>query len=510
MTTRQSETRKKRVNVGMKGGNGRNKPALFSGYKNKQPIFVRAESVREGLMFGLDTNILMTNSGALWGFKEHNLFLPFEVLLELDKGKRVEGESGYHARHAIDSLIMLAESVPRDKIREGIPLIPPNERNMVTDNKRGRLFFGKPTPEMLRSSLDKNIPDHAILLECLEYKEKFPNNGKMILVSKDKVMRIVALLAGFPTEDYFDDAINTQNLQSSGVHELPFSFLKKQKKLTCEQIEKCAHYSLCGNELENVELNEFLCVEKNEGGVETLDLHVVEKKSSYAVIAKEVVDYTRRPILDMRARNREQSFALNALLDPEIFVVILEGPAGCGKNFIALLAAYYQIFVMERYEKVVATRDPIAVGQELGFKPGTERDKMASWMGGMIDNTEQMQKVLSGWNGKVPKMAYNLSSVLELIDINSIRGRSLHKTIFIFDENQNSTRKQQQLVGTRIAQGSKIVFLGNFTQADKLLNSRTSGLARLISKTRGWKRAAHIVMPTIERGEVAEFMEKNL
>lgn len=470
----------------------------------------RVEQDRRDVVFGLDTNVLMTDATTIFKFEEHNIFLPFQVLMELDRGKKGTSERAVQARQAIDFLVQLIESVPKEKIKQGIPLIPPGEKK--ERKKYGKLFFDVPEKSKVKELLSADNPDHTILLECLKFKENTGSNQRFILVSKDKVMRIISLLIGLPTEDHFDDAINLSNLRTTGVHELPAKFWEKQKDLECDFLEQnVSRYKLKGKALEVASVNEFLSIQKNAEEPETVDLRITEKPSPQIVIAQNVIDYTKRSIFGIKARNREQSFALNALLDPDIHIVIIEGPAGCGKNFLTLAAAYYQILEKSRYESIVATRDAVPVGKELGYKPGTETQKMLSWMGGMTDNVKRLAMLHKKKIGEDASVKFgDFVDYLEILELNSMRGRSLHDTFLIFDENQNSNRAQQRLILTRAAVNTKIVCLGNFRQADTLLTSRTSGLARVIAVSRGWKRAAHIVMHKGERSEVASYYEKYL
>jgi len=505
---------------GKNGGNGittkdqrRMSKVLDWRGKQKSIYPVRSEEKREGIVFVLDTNVLMTKPESLFGFEEHDVYLPWKVLLELDKNKRGDDERNMNARRAIEYIVTLIERVPRLKIKDGISLVKPGE---MVRKKCGKLFIATPnSTDEVKKILDPTIADHAILLEFLETQNKEKHVGKkLVLVTKDKVMRILAALLNVPAEDYFADAIDTTKL-TPGIHDLPLSVLLRQKKQPEEKAGR-QYYTLTGEEVQNVEINEVLSFPADDG-FNTIDFQVVEKTSKSEVVARLLIDYRKVHLFGVRARNREQSIALNFLLDPTIKVVILEGPAGSGKNFITLLAAYYQIFYEGRYEQIIATRDAIPVGEQLGFKPGSEEEKMLPWMGGMVDNVSQLQKAVDGHKTRTRKKMHHetdgktqLDVFLRLIELNSIRGRSFSQSFIIFDENQNSTREQQRLVLTRHGDGSKTVCLGNFRQTDRMLTARTSGFARVISLMGGVPWGVHLVMPKVERSKVAEFFEKNL
>ncbi len=479
-----------------------------TGYRNV--VFLGRKDVsseRSNITFALDTNILMTQPDAMFSFHEHNVFVPWEVLLELDHAKSGTSERSMNARRSISFLLHLATSVLVNKVGEGVPLLRPGE-NSKKAKKKGRLFFGVPRTEELEARLNKGNADHRILLECLRSKKEEGEN--VVLVTKDKAMRIFALLVGIQAEDYFNDAVDVENLRSTGVCTVSRKLWKGRKSINAAG--KFVLFELKGREISGVAVNEFLNVDGGE------DLRVVKKLSPHKVLVKPVVDYEKvHHVFGIRARSRFQNYALNALMDPEISLVILEGPAGSGKNFLTLAAAFHQSVdckitkqrgaKFKPYRKIIATRDAVPVGREIGFKPGSEKSKMEQWMGGMMDNLNQLVSI----NKDVQGISQNkLKELIELKELNSMRGRSFYRDFLIFDEAQNSFREQLKLFLTRVGEGCKVVCLGNFSQTDISLAGRTSGLERIIDITRNWGRSAHIVLPTVERGDVAAFFEANL
>ncbi len=495
MPRTQSGTRKKRKVLSLRGATSCNKESAVKGHK----LSIKKRHVVS--MFALDTNILMTKPDAMFDFHEHDIFIPWEVLLELDKNKQGVGERSMNARRSIALLLYLAESVPMKKISNGIPLVKPGESGRK--KKRGRLFFHIPCKDELNEALNDSIPDHRILKQCLYAKK-----SSLVLVTKDKMMRIFALLVGIPAEDYLNDAVDVENLRSTGVYDIPNKLWDARKKA------KNGTFELTGKELCKVTVNEFLSV----GLDSSQNLRVVEKVSPHKVCVRHVVDYQNvHSVFGVRARNKYQNYALNVLMDPNISVVILEGPAGSGKNFLTLAAAFHQTFDckitrcrgprFKPYRRIIATRDAVPVGREIGFKPGSEKSKMEPWLGGVLDNVSQLVSINDGVQGLSKN---KLMDLLELKELNSMRGRSFYRDFLIFDEAQNSFREQLKLFLTRVGDGCKVVCLGNFSQTDISLAGRTSGLERVIDITRDWKNSAHIVLPTVERGNVAEFFEANL
>ncbi len=467
------------------------------------------KSKNSTLLFTLDTNILMTKPTALFGFHEHDILITWQVLAELDRNKKGPSARAKNARTAINLLSYLVERVPADAdFSKGIPLVVPVDDGGGRHRyKRGRLFFAVPDKADVKKVLDKSNPDHRILIECIDQMEKGVDGKNLILVSKDRMMRIWALLVGVPVEDYGDDAIDIDNIRSTGIHKLNLRFWKRQG-LAFSEVKNKTH-KLTGKNLANVSVNEFLRI-NTEGGVDSLHMVVKRRKSDNIVYAKKVVDYMHKNrIFGINARNTEQNFALNALLDPNIKLVILEGPAGSGKTFITLVAAYHQILMLKkpRYDNIIATREVAPVGREVGFKPGNETEKMKVWMGAITDNIKKIAKKNEGVAGRGKKKLFEM---LELKEMNSMRGRSFQNEFIILEEAQNSSREQFKMLLTRGSDECKFVVMGNFTQTDVKLSIRDSGLARLIDVSRNSGYAAHIVLPGGERGGFCNFIETTL
>ncbi len=517
---------------------------------------------RSGIVFAIDTNVFLSKPSALFSLEEHDVYVPDTVLSELDKFKRGNSKDGEderkrsaNARITGNLLVEHAERVPMEALKDGIPILLPD--NLSSNGKPlGKLYLGTCTEtssEKLEvkypAFLDPSINDHKILMECLDWmaQEKVQGGKRsLVLLSKDKLMRLNALRAGIPAEDYVNDAIDEENVRSTGVHYMPESFWDMQDDLECfvKQGEEQGrtYYTLKGKELETMEVNEFIVLKTPQ---EDVHLQITKKLSRQKARTRIVLDYMNRySVFGIQARNIGQNFAVNVLMDPEIFFVVIEGPAGSGKNMVAVAAGAEQI-KMKRFSRIVATRDALPVGRETGFKPGDEEQKMTPWMGGVLDNLDELISLNKSKNfsvkerkkrqkedkkngieaenstespqgtldGPLPEDSFLeafKNKYLFLKEISSLRGRSLINTFLIFDENQNSTREQQRMLLTRAGTNSKVVCLGNFRQVDRYFSERTSGLARVIDITRGWHRAARITLQDVERSEIAAFFEANL
>lgn len=504
----------RRFEKSVNGGNGRGR---IGGVKKldlpvRRVVPVEVQKAVKKFQYSLDTNTLMSKPDALFDFAEHDVCIPWHVLIELDANKGGLDQRSANARMAIDILAQLAESVSMADIHAGIPL-----GNLVGNTGRaeqaiatGKLFFNVPKKERVLDILDPKYPDHRILRESLENMqecEESKGDVAHVLVTKDKMMRILALLLGIPVEDYLRDAIDVRYLRTGGECRIPASFWERQGKIVQRSLGEMSVMDLNGPELADTYPNQFISIEDIEG--KQHQLRILEKPSAQKAVVKYADTFQGEYVFGIKPRNRRQANALEVLLDPNIDLVVLEGCAGSGKNLLALAAMFQQI-ENGLYEKIIVTREAAPLGREQGYLPGDEKAKMLPWMGGVMDNIELLRELHTKTNKHNNYLGFE--NLIEFTSINSIRGRSIRDAFVVLDENQNSLRHQQQAVLTRVGSGSKMVCLGNFAQPDTVLTNRTSGFARMIHvfRSRGYKNWAHVVLDICERSELAAFAEINL
>ena len=439
-------------------------------------------------LFVLDTNVLMHDPASLFRFQEHNLFIPMVVLEELDAGKKGVSEVARNARQASRFLDELIADENPESMEEGFDL---GKTKISNGNgvPQGRLFLQTQTlTDELPSSLPGNNVDNSILGTTLSLQKKFPEQT-ISLVSKDINLRIKARVLGIHAEDYYNDKVlDDANLLYSGAHELPDDFWEQHgRNLDSWQESSRTYYKVDGKLLDECYPQQCLYSETAEG-FEALVKETSDENTTLIVATDHRRDNNN--IWGVTARNLEQNFALNLLMDPDVEMVTLLGVAGTGKTLLALAAGLQQTLETKRYREIVITRVTIPVGEDIGFLPGTEEEKMTPWMGATADLLNKRIKIRS---------------------LNFMRGRTFLNRYIIIDEAQNLTSKQMKTLITRAGPGSKVVCLGNLGQIDTpYLTETTSGLTYVVDRFKNWQYSGHITLKRGERSRLADFASEIL
>lgn len=468
---------------------------------------VKPASLRERYkgkkLFVLDTNVLMHDPLSLFQFEEHDVFLPMITLEELDGHKKGLSDVARNARQVSRYLDQLLAHT-NGKIVDGIEL---NALGHIEAS--GKLFFQtQPLNGQLPDALPQGKADNQIL-GVVKALVDIVTDRHVILVSKDINMRIKAVAMGLDAEDYFSDrTLDDTEMLYSGRMELPENFWETHgKKMQSWKEDGQTWYKISGPLVREMFVNLFVYlpddsflaqVKKIEGSTATLVVARDYKQQKYAVWG-------------ITARNREQSIALNLLMNPEIDFVTLLGQAGTGKTLITLAAALAQTLDMRRFSEIIFTRATVSVGEEIGFLPGTEEEKMLPWMGALEDNLEVLNKLESGneWSRNAANDL--IRSRIKVKSMSFMRGRTFLNKLVIIDEAQNLSPKQMKTLITRAGPGSKIVCLGNIAQIDTpYLTEGSSGLTYVVDRFKGWEHSGHITLQRGERSRLADFASESL
>jgi PhoH-like ATPase len=451
-------------------------------------------------LFVLDTNVLMHDPTSLFRFEEHDLYIPMATLEELDNNKKGVSEVARNARQAsryLDEIITNATN----GIKEGIAL-----ETHGSKGASGRLFL---QTEAINGSLPAHLPtgksDNQIIGVVKHLQDLYPKR-EVILVSKDINMRIKAHALGLAAEDYFNDKVlEDTDLLYTGRRELPRDFWDKHgKEMESWQQAGLTYYRVRGPLCSSLSVNEFVYLEDDKPFYAQ-----VKEVTGKTAILQTLRDFMhhRHNVWGITARNREQNFALNSLMNPEIDFVTLLGQAGTGKTLLTLAAGLMQTLEHKTYSEIIMTRVTVPVGDDIGFLPGTEEEKMNPWMGALEDNLDVLNKTDEGageWGRAATRDL--IRSRIKVKSLNFMRGRTFINKYLIIDEAQNLTPKQMKTLITRAGPGTKVVCLGNISQIDTpYLTEGSSGLTYVVDRMKGWVHSGHVTLSRGERSRLADY-----
>ncbi len=473
-------------------------------------------------LFVLDTNVLMHDPTCLYRFQEHDIFLPMMTLEELDANKKGMSEVARNARQAsrlLDEIVSGCEHA----IKQGIELAGPSHQLAS-----GKLHLQTETMNGgLPASLPTSRGDNQILAVLIHLRDAQPRRH-VILVSKDINMRIKARALGLEAQDYFNDKVlEDTDLLYPGTLELPADFWETHgHDMRSWKEDGRTLYRVGGPLYQTLLANQFLYL---DAGQDKPFQSIVRENDGKMAVLSTLIDYghAKNAVWGITARNREQNFALNLLMDPEIDFVTLLGQAGTGKTLLTLAAGLTQTLESKRYAEIIITRVTVPVGEDIGFLPGSEEEKMTPWMGAIEDNLEVLNKPADGaeksggsatsagfggthggqyggdW-GRAATMDL-IKSRIRIKSLNFMRGRTFLSKFLIIDEAQNLTPKQMKTLITRAGPGTKVVCLGNIAQIDTpYLTEGSSGITYVVDRFKGWPHSGHITLQRGERSRLAE------
>jgi len=455
-------------------------------------------------LFVLDTNVLMHDPTCLYRFEEHDVFVPIQTLEELDAHKKGMSEVSRNVRQASRTMDEIVSTAP-EAIEAGIPLAGPSK-----ELASGRLFL---QTEAIPSELPVNLPTGKadnLILAVVYHLQKLHPERPVILVSKDINMRIKARAMNLEAQDYFNDKVlEDTDMLYAGLRELPTDFWDTHGKgMESWKENGRTYYRVRGPLAAELQINEFVFQE----GEKPLYAWVKDRNGPVTTL-ETLIDFSHQKnnVWGITSRNREQNFALNLLMNPEIDFITLLGQAGTGKTLLTLAAGLTQVLETKRYSEIIMTRVTVPVGEDIGFLPGTEEEKMAPWMGALEDNLD----VLNGnaeegghYGGDWGRAATRdlIRTRIKVKSLNFMRGRTFINKFLIIDEAQNLTPKQMKTLITRAGPGTKVVCLGNIAQIDTpYLTEGSSGLTYVVDRFKGWKHNGHITLQRGERSRLADW-----
>ncbi len=429
----------------------------------------------------LDTNVLLHDPNSLLNFQENNVLIPIEVIEEMDRFKRESTELGQNARTFSRTLDGLRT---QGHLSDGVTL---------TNGGRLRVVFQEATPARTKKPTpaipNGHTVDSRIVATALAVQRADPKIPT-ILVTKDINLRIKADALGLQAEDYETDRINISDLYT-GTFELTVPADKLAALRATGELPLPAGRKYFPNE--------YCTLQDSSNGKKAL-LTKVDPTGTKLVPITDI----REGVWGIKPRNREQHYALDALLDDRIKLVTLMGKAGTGKTLIALAAGLKRTVVDREYRRVVVARPTVSMGREIGFLPGTLEEKLGPWMQPIHDALELLGDLNMGQdNRRNGDLLRNGTVVVEALSY--IRGRSIAHQFMIIDEAQNLTPLEVKTIVTRVGHGTKIIFTGDPYQIDNpYVDGSSNGFNYVVSKFRDQAIAAHVELQRGERSELAE------
>ena len=430
----------------------------------------------------LDTNVFLTDAKSIFSFNNNDIVIPLKVLEEIDKHKKRQDGVGLNARASIRILDELRE---KGNLHKGIRL----------GKGKGILSVKMYDPEMMPLGLDETNADNQIVTTALTEKRDNPKR-KVIVISRDINMRIKCDALMIPSEDYIEDQV------VSNVQELYEGF---KSHLVDDQIVDrfYAGEDITDEDIEGTfSPNQYIMLISNSNPKHTALAKFINTNTPL----KKINEYKNKGIWGLRARNKEQAFALDMLMNTDIPVISMIGAAGCGKTLLAIAAGLDQVLEQNIYKKLVVSRPVQPLGKDIGFLPGTLEEKMHPWLMPVQDNLEFLM------GDRKDTMALMMEQgTIEIEALTYIRGRSISNAFVIIDEAQNLTVHELKTIVTRIGENSKIILTGDIEQIDNTyIDATSNGLSYAIEKFKEHEIAGHITLQKGERSRVATLASKIL
>ena len=444
----------------------------------------------------LDTSACLTDADCIFNYANNDIVIPLKVLQEIDKHKKRQDGAGLQARKIIRSFDDLRS---RGSLQKGVRI----------GKGKGVLKVGACDLACLPEELDPQVADHEIISTALA-EDAINGARKTVLVSRDINMRVICDSIGVLTEDYtVNEVIKSENELYSGFN----TCLVDDQ--TIDQFYNGDRIKLDKEEYPGICLNEFVMLVSSSNEKKT----ALSRFLGYSNPLSPIVD-RKDGLWGVKARNKEQMFAIDLLMDPKVQVVSLVGKAGSGKTLVAIAAGLEQVINTldvkynlkkaskddHSYKRLVVSRPIMPMGKDIGFLPGSMEEKMAPWLAPVQDNL----KFLTG-DDQTTLDDYMERGIIEMEALTYIRGRSIANAYIVIDEAQNLTAHEIKTILTRVGEGTKIVLTGDIEQIDNIyINEMSSGLTHAVEKMKKYGITGHVTLKKGERSAVATLAAKIL
>ena len=480
------------------GGGGRKSPAKRGAAIADLGLKAPSQVVKN---FVLDTNVLIHDPNCLTRFAEHHLCIPVDVLAELDRFKSEQSERGANARRVHRKLTEMFSS--SSAITQGVPTEGGGTLRMVIYDPDSCPKNSELLNRFYRIFPDRERVDHRIMAATLLVMQH--NNAPVVLVTKDINMQLKARAVGIACEDYLNDKVDPREVSSYDIHRISVESSELQRFASSGELV------LPHERRADVVLNQYVLLEAGEK--QTMPARLA---SEGRLVRLQLPESLKIPDgISLKPLNLGQRCLIDALLNPDISLVTCYGHAGTGKTLVAVAAGLHEMF-NRKYNGLTVSRPVVAMGEQLGFLPGTLEEKMRPWLQPIHDALDLLMRPPAPLGprrkqkpadptAKKPYEALLEQGIIEIEALAYIRGRSIPNRFFVLDEAQQLTPQEAKTVVTRMSRGSKLVLVGDPAQIDNpYVDSRSNGLVYTRNRLKGQPFVAHVALNRGERSELAE------
>ncbi len=451
----------------------------------------------------LDTNVLIHDPNSVFNFEEHEVLIPMVVLEELDKLKIGNSSVSADCRQAVRTIDAILGNADPKEITRGVPI-----RRMESSEPQGRLSILMQSHEVVKH-LNDTTNDNLIINELISLQKRMINRD-VVLITKDINMRLKARGCGLQAEDYHNDQlISDIDRLTTGYHLIPGSFWEKIEAIEPQNVTGEKHHIIKKEVMRellggNFYVNQFVVDDKEFIG------RIIRDDGQH--IALELLNtgiLMRQKAWGLSPRDIYQGMSMYLMLDPDVDLVSLNGPAGSGKTILALACALELTLEQKDFKRIIATRSTRGLDEDIGFLPGSETEKMSPWLGAFTDNLEALHAEDYDPSGSEHYVGSNMP--IHFKSLNFVRGRSFQHALLIVDEAQNLTPHQMKTIITRAGEGTKVVCLGNLAQIDTpYLGATSSGLTYMSERFKGFDHGSSLTLKGVARSRLAAYAERHL